>query len=185
MVANECNKTTYRGSIKFNSSPRCGVCLGPMLPLYWLIDTFDATYFGHIATFKTFNGQWRRCGYMWMLRLRLLKNGCLYVLTSATWSSIAHSSKSLWYQCRKLPWPYHGRASDVPTWVQISSNALIFVKLFKLMKVIEVVHIQVLGSVEDERNIWFLVLLEEQADKLNYNTLGLSGSDVRARLLYL
>jgi hypothetical protein len=47
-------------------------------------------------------------------------------------------------------------------WRKLSSNALISAKLSEFMKVVEIAHVQVLGSVEDERTFSLLAFLKSK-----------------------
>ena len=69
-------------------------------------------------------------------------------------------------------------------WRKLSSNVLISTKLSEFMKVVEIAHIQVLGSVENERTFSSLSFLKSKLrNQLTWSRLG--GMHVCTRLLHI
>ena len=137
--------------------------LGICYPQYWLTDTFEATFPGHIATLKTFYGTSRK---LWVpadaetedaeewvpppLDIRNLElQSSFFKITMISNAKAAMSLPMTENPMSRL-------------WRKLSSNALISAKLSEFMKVAEIAHVQVLGSVEDERTFSSLAFLKSK-----------------------
>jgi hypothetical protein len=137
--------------------------LGICYPQYWLNDTFEATYPGHIATLKSFYGTAKK---LWVpvdaetedaeewvpppLDIRNLElQSSFFKITMISNAQAAMALPMTENPMSRL-------------WRKLSSNALISAKLSEFMKVAEIAHVQVLGSVEDERTFSSLSFLKSK-----------------------
>jgi hypothetical protein len=85
-----------------------------------------------------------------------------------TMISSTQAAMSLPMTKNPLPW----------LWPKLSSNVLISTKLLEFMKDVEIAHVQVLESVENERTFSSLLFLKEQVEEVAYNSSRLGGLHV-------
>jgi hypothetical protein len=137
--------------------------LGICYPQYWLTDTFEATYPGHIAILKTFYGTSKKLSVPahgetegveeWVpppLDIRSLElQSSFFKITMMSNAQAAMSHSTNENPMSRL-------------WRKLSSNGLMSAKLSEFMKVAEIAHVQVLGSVEDERTFSSLSFLKNK-----------------------
>ena len=128
-----------------------------------MVDTFEDTYPGHIATLKTFYEITKK---LWVhvdieyedveewvpppLDVRNLElQGSFFKTTMISYTQATISlpmTENLMFHL----------------WHKLSSNALMLMELLEFMKVVEIAHVQVLGSVEDERTFNSLSFLKSK-----------------------
>jgi hypothetical protein len=130
---------------------------------YWLNDTFEATYPGHIAKLKSFYGTAKK---LWVHVDAKTEDDEEWVLPPLDICNLELQSSFL-----KITMISNAQAAMAlpmtenpmsQLWRKLSSNALISAKLSEFMKVAEIAHVQVLGSVEDERTFSSLSFLKSK-----------------------
>ena len=128
--------------------------LGISYAQYWLIDTLETTYPWHIATLKTF---YRTTTKLWVPMDAKTKDVEEWVPPPLDVHNLEIQSSLL-----KNTMVSNAQVAQITRnpmsrlWRKLSSNGFISMKLLEFIKVAKIAHIQVLGSVEDERTFNFL-----------------------------